>query len=74
MQAALPNIEIKNKVWSEIISTSKDFSKAQLEAKLESFNKFDQKELMEPFIGKFFLVIPELAKTSSFPFFKSFFK
>jgi len=54
VQAALPNIEIKNKVWSEIISTSKDFSKAQLEAKLESFNKFDQKELMEPFIGNFF--------------------
>ena len=60
--ASLPDPEIKAKVWAEITDPNNSDSLYVRASKMNGFWGFDQAEIVKPYIGKYYEILPQMHK------------
>jgi len=65
-RAATDNEKTKQKIWNELVSGSSEYSVKEKRVMMEGFFLFDQMEVCEPFVEKFFEALETLHEKHSY--------
>lgn len=71
--AAVPDAEVKAKVWAEITDANNSDSLYVRQAKMSGFYGHDQEDIVKPYFDKFYEVLPTMYETCTHKKFDSFF-
>ena len=71
--ASLPDAEVKQKVWEQIIDPDSPDSPIVKKAKMQGFYSAEQQDIVKPYIDRYFEVLPDLYRSSDPQDFQQFF-